>query len=775
MKIKMSKFFITLSLATFSMAFAEQTLPNAVSQPTDTIRWELSGQATLQLGYHLVRTSHNYSGNDYIWGTDTIKKGDRYENYSQVPGLFGNANTYMVMQSNDGRTLEFEADLSSDSWNRFYAHTVRTTYTDSLQKISIGDNYLTGKETYLAGVNALGGLYSLYLLRNNANAPLFTLTAFGGETQAPLHIGDKNPLIYKDYAKNGEANAQSLLVGGSVQWAPLKRFDMTLGFIGSKDYLKDPLLRDGMSKNTNTAEPLKSSKTFFADAKWQIMENMTLNTEFALGGADTTNVLLARAVNQVFADAGLSVSNFALLRQLMQNPNRIATLSREELLEIFDDYSTLSPSEMRNELRRLIQKAKTVQNQYEHQETSQADVTNFDGQNLALAISLNWTFAKTAIEAKIKFIGDDYYSAGSPDQLSDTRSLALTLKQDISDFWKLALHYDLNIENASNENKYNIFGFGEGTTWGLFPDKNSSWFDIHEQDNDRTYYIHKAALKNEFLLGKLARINVRYAIDYRTRNRPNRLYANYSVESGIYEDPWFAPQKKATIPIVSGNDTLEIDSARWTKYYGLINEPYLASRFEERLLKHTVSATVSFKIPHNEISVGGVWTYRDDLSEFERDSLLDGFDFKDETYGILGYSFNGLNYFEQSYPVKIRTNAWIFENNLLFTPRFKYYNKDSMREYEWFVSDALETEISKDFITLILEGSFRHNVYKRNDNDNRLREVEMDTEGTVTLRSYFTQALYTDWTLGAYYYYRPDHRADGYKDFLLAAAVHYEF
>lgn len=98
-----------------------------------------------------------------------------------------------------------------------------------------------------------------------------------------------------------------------------------------------------------------------------------------------------------------------------------------------------------------------------------------------------------------------------------------------------------------------------------------------------------------------------------------------------------------------------------------------------------------------------------------------------------------------------------------------------MREYEWNFSDCLEIELSKNFTTLFLEGSFREEIFRRSEDDDVLRELEIDAEGQITLRIHHSKALYSDWTLGAAYYYRPDNRSNEYKDFLGSASLHYEF
>ena len=748
----------------------------SVSEKSEKSIWTLSGNVSLEVGYHLVFMRKNHSGEDFIMATDTVKDNERYKNYFQVPGLFGNINANLLLTSTDGKSLEFVTTLSSDSWNRFQASEVRTTYTDKFQKIILGDFYATEGELYLSGVNVLGASYSLNLFRNFNNEPLISLNVFGGETKAPLYFGEKNPSVFKDYIDEGEAEAQSMILKTSVKVNPIRRFNATLGFISSKDYLEDPFLRDGMSGNTSTLNPILSSKTFYADGNWLFYPgDIELNGQIAFGAADTSNVLLQRALNQVFSDAGFSVSNFTKLRELAKNESRIKTLSRSELLEIFED-EALSTTEMKTILLSLVKKAKQVEKTFANAKNDKTNISDYDGKNLAFQGSLRFEFNKTLITSYLKWTGQNFYSAGSPDALNNTREFGATLEQEIFNFWKLALQYDLDIENAGNGNQYNFFGFGEGTTWGLFPNKNSSWYKDHELDDNRTHYIHNASVKQDFKITKNVDLSLKYGMDYRTRSKKTRLYGNYSATSGIYNDPWFLTEnKKEAYTVVSGDDTLFVDSAKFNSYYSLVHEPYLASRFNERLLKHTIAGELHLRLPKTDLKLGGIFTFRKDYSEFENDSLIQDFDFSSQTFEILGYDFHGTDYFEQKYPVSLTNKFSKVVNYFTVMPRFKFYNRDSMKEYEWNVSNNLEITLSENFLDLFVTGTFREGIFKRNESSGNLRELEIDLEGQTTLRVHYTSNLYSDWTVGAFYYYRPDSRDNEYRDILLAASLNYEF
>lgn len=762
-----------------SNAYSERFRPvtQLVGAGSADSSWTVSGNLEVSGGYHHVMTRHNHSGEEYIMGSDTVAAGKRYKNYFQTPGFFTNWNAYLSMESPSGQLLEFSADISADKWNKFNPENVLAVYSDNMQRAAVGDIYLSAGEAYLAGVNILGGSYDLNLFNNRAGEPLFVLSAFGGESQKPKVVGERDEDIYNDYIEDGEGVPQELLVGGKIRWNMHRRFNGTLGFIGSKDFLEDPLLRDGMNDNVNTASPVVTSKTFFADGNWLFFPgDIELNGQVAIGAADTTNAELQRAINEVFVDAGLDASNFAKLRRLMANPNLVNRMDEGELEEFFGDNSMKTVSEMRQELIALLNAAKQVQQKYKSAEKSPSEVKNWDGQNYSVAASLRWAIGKTLINGHLAFIGADFYSAGSPDLRQNSREFGGSIDQKIFDFWKLNAGYELVVENASHGNKYNIFGLSEGTEWGFSFGAEDDWLEEHEQDDNRTLYDHTASLGNVFDVSKLLQISVNYSLNLRSRWTNQRLYADYSAASGIYNDSWFKPRNgKGTVKLLDGSDTLELDSLRWSDYYGLASEPFLATQFNERIAKHTWNLEFKFNLPKNVLKVGGVWTFRRDLSYFKQDGLMDDLDFSDETYGILGYYFHGADYFEQRYPVSLVTTLDGFRNMISVTPRYKLYNRDDMEDFEWKLIDNMTISLSKDFIDLSLAGAVRQEFMGRDEGAERINENESDYEGSLSLKFFHTQNLTTEWTVGSFISYRPDNRADEYKDIFGILTLNYMF
>jgi hypothetical protein len=202
----------------------------------------------------------------------------------------------------------------------------------------------------------------------------------------------------------------------------------------------------------------------------------------------------------------------------------------------------------------------------------------------------------------------------------------------------------------------------------------------------------------------------------------------------------------------------------------------LATEFVERLVKHTLELGLTFKLPKkNLLKVGGVLVVRKDMSEFKQDDLLSDFSFDDETYGLLGYYFHGGDFVEQRYPISLTTTLDMARNMLSLMPRYKIYNRNEMREFEWNFMDNLNLTLSKNFLELTLSGGMRLNDLSYEIDDVDYDELEIDVDGSASLRVYHTPALYSDWTVGSVFNYRPDNKADQYKDFYVTAALNYDF
>ena len=753
--------------------FAQPVLDSA---ETSKSSWTVNGSVGAEFGYHSVVTEKNETDEVYENGKDSIAPGKKYRNYFQVPGFYGAWNAFVQMQSAAGQKIEFTMDASHDSWNHFDLKFLQASYEDRLQKLILGDFNVSGGELSLSSVDIFGASYDFYINPKKTEKPLFVLSAFGGESIAPKLPGERDPDQYNMYIGLDEVEAQKMVLGGKVLLNATKNFDASFGFIGSKDYLDDPFFRDGTSDNVNLSNPMFSSKTFFGEVNGKVLGGRgTYNLQIGFGGADTVNVVAHRAVNAVFEEAGLDVSRFAQLRRLMNNSSLVNRMNRDELELIFGDNTDMSIEEMRSELTRILKVAQEALKA--HNDKNDDDPTEWTAQNLALSGSYNWKNKSTMIDAYFRFVGRNYYSAGSADMLQNSRLLGAKLDQKIKDFWRLNFGYELNIENASGSgDAYNVFGFAEGSKLGLLPGADDDWLEKHEQDASRTLYDHNFDLKNTFKVRDSIEIMARYALNYRTRSTPQRLHGNYFASSGIYSDSWFESQKgKPTIDVETDDGTIQIDSARWAKYAALQSEPYLATQFEERLLKQTVELTATIRFPKNVFKVGGVWTYRTDMSRFNQDDLLDGFDFSNETYGILGYYFHGGDYLDARYPISLTTTLDRVRNTVAITPRFRVYDRDDMSEFEWNLLDNATIQLKPNFLNLMLHGNIRQNFMSRKEDGKKIDEMEMDLDFSTGLKFQFTEKLGTEFNVGAFFNYRPDNASEDYRDIYGMISMSYDF
>ena len=756
-------------------AFAQSVVDSAEA-PQSKSSWSVTGSVGAEFGYHSVVTGKNETDSVFFSGNDSIYPGQKYRNYFQVPGIFGAWNAFVQMESASGQKIEFALDASSDKWNRFNPRFVQALYEDRHQKLVLGDQFVLGGDLYLASIDLFGASYDFKLNPDNSKNPLLVFSVFGGENQAPKLPGEKDPDQYNKYTELDEVEAQKMLIGGKLLWNATKDFDATIGFIGSKDYLEDPYFRDGFSRDVNLSNPMFSSRTFFGEVNGAVLGGRgKYNVQLGFGGTDTVNVIAHRAVNSVFEKAGLDVSRFAQLRRLMNNTSQVNRMNRDELELIFGDNTEMSVDDMRKELLRVLSVAQEALKK--HRNENNDDPTDWTAQNLALSGSYNWKKKSTMIDAYFRFVGRNYYSAGSPDLLQNSRQLGFKLDQTIKDFWKLNFGYELNIENASGHgDAYNVFGFAEGSKLGLLPGADDDWLEKHERDVPRTLYIHDFKLKNTFKVRDSIEVIARYALNYRTRSTPRRLRGNFFANSGIYSDSWFDAQKgKPTIDVDTGKDTIQIDSARWAKYAALQGEEYLASQFEERLAKHTVELTATFKFPKNVLKIGGVWTYRTDMSRFNERDLLNGFDFSDETYGLLGYYFHGGDYLDARYPISLTTTLDWLRNTVALTPRFRTYNRNDMGEFEWTLLDNASFRLKPGFLDLMLHGKVRQNFMSRKEDGKDVDEMEMDLDFSAGLKFQFTERLGTEFMLGTFVNYRPDSESEDYRDIYGSVSVNYDF
>ncbi|MBQ3715480.1 MAG: hypothetical protein II892_07855 [Fibrobacter sp.] len=768
----------TLSVAQTDSAAVDSAAFAVVVPPSDSTKtWNVMGNVTYRGAYHYVRTRTNH-GDTFVSGQDTIKHGKRYRNYFQVPGFMTEGSAYVRAESPDGRVFEFDADVTSDNWNKFYPNPVSLSYTDNYSHLTLGDFHKSEGDIYMGDLPLFGVDYTLSILRDESGTATWQVNGFFGEAQRPLLPGDRHPYLYHVWIDDGEAAAQRLAYGGSIKLTPNKISSIAVGGIYSNDEIEDPLFRDGTKASTITSDPMQETFTLFTDMGIaSTSKDASLNFQAAVGRADTADVLRERAINNIFSRAALNTSSYTTLRKLMRNESVVRTLSKGELESIFGDNTTLTKQQMQDSLLTLVKKAKEIQKGYERtRDDDRALGMSWRNQNFAFCLFGNWSYKATTIRGHAKYIGEDFYSVGSSDQLSDTREFGIDIDQGLFDVWDVNLSYNVLVENAAKGSKMNLLGFGEGTVHGLAPDMDSQWFKEHELDIDRTRYTHNAGIENAFRITDAFSLRAGYGFEYKTQYRPFQLHAVYTEESKVYADDWFAPRKgKATTKYDTGDSTIEIDKERWSAYRALDGEDNIASKFEERLIKHTWSAGMTLRKGPTTVNVDAKFALRIDNSEFHDDELVKDFDFSDETWGKLGYYYGGTDYFEHKYPIVATTAFEPFQNHFTLTPRFKKYNRDDMDEAELTVSDELEIPFLQEFLVLGLNGEFRYMATTWEEENMDASEKESDFIGSASLRINHSKHFYSEWVVGAGIFYRPDNLSNEYKDVYDGLNLNYTF
>lgn len=743
--------------------------------PANT-NWDISGNVSFQGAFHYVLTRENEE-DTIIVNNEVIPKGKRFKNYFQVPGFSANTNAYVRAESPEGRTFEFIGDMTNDKWNHVLLNQLTFNYEDQYNQVSLGNFSKSAGTLYMDGIPVFGLDYTLSLLKNEFGMPLVQLNAFGGENTRSLVPGERHPYIYNDYIDEGEAVAQRMVYGGSLKLAPHKFYNVIVGGLYANDELESPLCRKGAEKNTLTSEPMLKTLSLYGEAIAYLPDyHLNASLQGSLGRADTANVSKERAINQTFYDAGLTPSS--KLRNLMQNEDAIDNLSLEELQEIFGTGKSLSKKQMQETLHTIIKKANEAPLAVEEKDDSKRKFgLDWRNQNLALQADFNWNYKRTTVSIFGKYIGKDFFSAGSPDQLGNSRELGVNVTREFVSLWDLSLNYDLLVENAAHGDKTNIFGLGEGTHTGLFPDLNDDWHIRHEQDVDRTRYTQNADIGNTVRLSKDFKILAGYKFEYQKQYRPYRLNADYSSETAIFRDKWFAPREGfATTPIKSSDSNyVLVDKEHWDRYTSLSGKSFIASKFQERLYRHSWNAGVIFKKSNTNIKATGRWTYRIDASRFLNDSLIENIDISNSSWAKLGYYFGNSNYFEQTYSVSASTMREDIHNVFTISPRFKSYKRDNMKETELSISDEAELPVTKDFMSLVGNGEFRYLNTQWEENGSDENENETDIIATFGIKLTHTEHFTSEWRVGGAFYYRPDYLYNDYKDIYCAVNISYAF
>ena len=129
----------TVSVAQTDSAAVDSAAFAVVVPPGDSAKtWDVTGNVTYRGAYHYVRTRTNH-GDTFVSGQDSIEHGKRYRNYFQVPGFMTEGSVYVRAESPEGRVFEFDADVTSDNWNKFYPNPVTLSYTDNYNRAILGD------------------------------------------------------------------------------------------------------------------------------------------------------------------------------------------------------------------------------------------------------------------------------------------------------------------------------------------------------------------------------------------------------------------------------------------------------------------------------------------------------------------------------------------------------------------------------------------------------------------------------------------------------------
>lgn len=692
-----------------SRATIESALVEPVTQEVDRVMWQgqtsgvvgerrepevwnTYGNLQLGAGYTKVITARNQGPLAAELETDTLAPGRKYPNRFTVDGLWSTGNAYVILESSKGRGLEIQVEGKADRWVTARAKPVTVRYWSPLHSLTIGHLNESASPLLLSGFEVLGIKYLLNFGSNSGDQPLFTTDAFVGESRQSFASGDRNPDLFEDRFPEGGAVSQQLSVFGRVSFAPTPQMRFQAGAISSEDRSSDILIRDTFSKSQELRDPLADAKAAFVSGEWATRRGgFQVHADVAIGRADTTDVFYQAALDEVFAQAGLSPVPLSQVRKMFLSDVNIREADSSEVFQILE--RDLNLEDARDSLVVLRHMVMEAQDSLESEGLGDRTASlSWRKQNLAARLQFDWNYSGGNVQVTLQSIGSNYFSPGASGLLQNSREYGVDWNQTLLPFWDIHAQYLLSVENASGveSGSSNLLGLGEGSSLGFR--KDDAYQREHLMDADRTRYVHQIGMDHRFRLARSIDLAVGYQFEHSRQYLPTRLKADITPDAGVVLDSWFEERTgEPSVMVDRGyGDSVQVDSARWDSYQSLANEDSIAWGFHDLRSKHALSASIQWSRKAFSIKAGGEWTIQLDQSEFTKDDLVSNFDFADSTWQKLGYHPESQSWLEHAYPISLTSSVGRFTNKATFKPRWRYYEKADQQEFEYSFNDRIE-------------------------------------------------------------------------------------
>jgi len=691
--------------------------PNVqIGEQRDKETWNVYGNIQAGAGYSKVITKTNPGPLNTNLETDTIAPGQKYPNNFLVDGPSGKGMVYVTMESSQGRGIELQAEGIADRWITARAKPVTLRYWSPLHSITVGNLQESGSPLVLSNLPVLGAKYSINLGRNSTDQAMFVAEGFYGESKQPFNVGEKNLDLFPQYYAAGAAVAQQLTGYGRLTFNPNAQLRLQAGGITSEDKTQGLLLRKDLPLGVETRDPLSQSKAVFAAGQWKNRSGaFQVNADVAVGQADTADVFYQKALDEVFASAGLPSVSISQVRSLFLSDASVRAADSATVVAVFPSDS-LTLAEARDSL--IVLRHEALAAQKTISQNSQSNRTanfNWNRDNVAGRVELAWKLDQGNVKASLQSVGKNYFSPGAATLLQNSREYGIDWSQALKPFWDIDASYRLSIENAAgaDDSASNIFGFGEGSRWGLWRD--DAWHQSHLTEYGREKFVHTFGLDHHFQIGSTVDLAIGYHLEHSRQYLPTKLKTNFTPTDAVVLDPYFAKRTGSTTNVNLGyGDSVIVDSAAWAAYQALAGQDSIAWGFEDIRYKHTASSEIQYRKQLFTLKVGGIWAWQLDDGYFTENQLVRNFNFADTTWQKLGHRPNAQTWFEQSYPISLSAKLGSLTNKASFKPRWKDWDKDDLHEFEYRLTDRLEIPLLKRKLLLTFIGDADRKVTWQN-------------------------------------------------------------
>ncbi len=647
------------------------------------------GSVTVGLEYHNVHTAENKSLHTIEVDRDSVAPGQYFPNRFHVERYKPYISLYSQSRFGVDRVLEVQANVSHDEWSEHYLKPITVRWESPQVAWRLGHFTENGADLVLDAVDLLGASLSLNTATGKKRVtPLLKLNLVVGETVQPLSEGDKNPDLFADLIGPGEARAQGIFMLGRAAFSPINRTELALGYERSIDWREDPWLRHQISDRSELEKPEVDAQAIFAELNWATPRGgFEWRSSAVLGTPDSTQRAWNIAVEE-WIDQHNILLEADTLRALLKRSTAPSAAAIQKVLPPMID---LTGYEVIQEIRTI---ASTVQDSLSEDWVGGIKPSV---DHLAFSLGLDWRSASTVLSLDYRFLGREFYSPGIPDLRPNGREYALRWSQGVNEWWDFAFVGKAMVEDASSaEDHLNFFGFGEGSQWGISPDKQALAELTSERVNPRT--IFETGVENRWQLPAGFELSLNYDYSYRFRRSPRLLSKDTTLTAGVFADSWFSGSDDSLRYMAHD---VGIDTARWGSY--LSASDTLANRFRQELLTHAVSAELTKRIGRSSVSLGSHLRWDFDRSDFDHYSQGTDWALADSTWGKMGYRFGQGDGFLGSWPLRINWRSKFLSDRLTLQMRYRKAAENSYNEREFSASDLVEWNVFPGRWTLTAE------------------------------------------------------------------------